>query len=207
MGVETRMGINFHTIRTCARQISNSSVSLAFWVFQKHVLESDSECGNGQSRSQKMFRKKIWREEKISSAYEAAFCASYSDVYLHNISFMCFARYLTKMLRSFRVCVNFFLPSKKRWDHIFSEGNVFCLVILCSYSTFGFRSLSRVCDKALCFFYVRESESRREKIFRSIITDSECVWVSGFRVWTRWKCDHCVGENRHLLFSLDHRKI
>jgi hypothetical protein len=130
------------------------------------------------------------------------FCVSCSDVYLHNINFMCLARYLTKMLRFSRVCVYTFFVDDG--EIIFSQKEMFCWWSCSVLTTILLYVWFRVCAIRLCFLCLR-LEARR-KLFRSIIT-RVCVWVSGFRIVTRWKLSIVLVKNRHLLFSLAHRKI
>lgn len=96
------------------------------------------------------------------------FCASYSDVFLHNISFMCFARYLTKMLRSFACVYDFFLVVDNG-EIIFSQKEMFSVGDLALYSNkyfalrSGFAHFRVCCDKALCFFFMFENRVEKKK--------------------------------------------
>lgn len=141
-----------------------------------------------------MFRYKTQRELKTFRlcAYESSFFCEFlaqvddgrSDVYLHNINFLCASRYLTKMLYSLthsRVCIYFSSTTTVRSYFLrrkyFSVGD---LVVF--FSMFAFRSAARsLCVYAirLCAFMFARIETREEKIFRSIIIGRRCVcgWV------------------------------
>lgn len=81
----------------------------------------------------------------------------------------------------------------------FSVGD---LAVFLQCSPFRFVRQRSVYAIRLCAFFMFEKfGDERRKIFRSIIIAlPSCVWVSGFRVATRWKCVHCVGEKSPFAF-------
>lgn len=81
-----------------------------------------------------------------------------------------------------RVCVFIFRRRRRRWDHIFLEGNIFCWWSCCVLFNVRFSfgcALLCVYEIRLCAFMFARIETREEKIFRSIIIGRGCVcgWV------------------------------
>lgn len=84
-----------------------------------------------------------------------------------------------------RVCVFIFRRRRRRWDHIFLEGNIFCWWSCCVLTMFAVRSLVRLrsvyeCDKALlCAFLCLRIESRRKNFPKHNNRSAMCVcgWV------------------------------